>query len=554
MSATIDVNNSKFVIFGAGHDYTLADSGEGEKIFFSNPFVPLNGKNYAGQYYFLAPIYDDNDETAEPVMTDVVKDDIAHCTFTPALGTAFTTAGETTVKVHYRREYIYDESTILVEKELEQKITVVDHGAVTATSTYYDEYSDGYGYIHPNGNPVSSNIGTYVCPNSSKVSSLYWRIDTLSYLFNGCTALKDLTELQYADTSKVLNMVNMFEGCTSLESLEGLETWDVSKVVSMNSLFGGCYALKDIKALKNWNTANVMVMTKLFYQCQALPSLEGLEGWDVSMVSYLESAFDGLGVANNDYSDISSLSRWNTKRVQNISHLFDNAKIDSIDALRNWNVSNARNMSYLFYQCYYVSDYSPLSNWDTGKVTDMSYMFSGSRIISHTMLGGKMHNADFASNWNVSKVQNFNRMFQGQYWLSDISGLANWNTSVGRTFEYMFNGCHLDDISDLADWDMSRATSVYAMCMGANSIKYSPTLDKDCYFDGYDAYDINGNYAHLTAGQYAQVLSHRFNAGGATDWDINIASPTNCFDSTTSGKTYPDGTVQHLTYNIPAWN
>lgn len=554
MSATIDVNNSKFVIFGAGHDYTLADSGEGEKVFFSHPFVPLNGKNYAGQYYFLAPIYDDNDETVEPVMTDVVKDDIAHCTFTPALGTAFTTTGETTVKVHYRREYIYDESTILVEKELEQKITVVDHGAVSTSSTYYDSFSDGYGYIHPNGNTVSSSIGSYLCPSSSKVSSLFWRLNDLSYVFSGCTALKDLKELQYADTSNVLNMVNTFEGCTSLESLEGLETWDVSKVVGMNLLFSGCYALNDIKALKKWKTSNVFTMRKLFYQCQALADLEGLENWDVSKVEYFDNAFDALGMANNDYADISKLANWKTEKARSLSHLFDGAKIDSIDALTNWVVGEVRDMSYLFYRCYYISDYSPLANWNTAKVTDMSYMFAGSHITSHTMFGGKMHDADFAENWDVSKVKNFNRMFQTQYWLSDISGLANWDTSAGLTFEYMFNGCHLDDISDLTDWDMSRATSVYAMCMGANCIKYSPTLDKDCYFDNYDAYDINGNYAHLTAGQYAQVLSHRFNAGGATDWDINIASPTNCFDSTTSGKTYPDGTVQNLTYNIPAWN
>ena len=29
MSATIAINDLKFVIFGAGHDYTLADSGDG---------------------------------------------------------------------------------------------------------------------------------------------------------------------------------------------------------------------------------------------------------------------------------------------------------------------------------------------------------------------------------------------------------------------------------------------------------------------------------------------------------------------------------------------
>ncbi len=104
MSATISVKNSKFVIFGAGHDYTLADSGEGEKVFFSHPFMPKGARAYAGQYLIYAPVYDDNDETVPPVITDVVKEDIAHCTFTPSLGTLFNTVGQQTVKIHYRRE------------------------------------------------------------------------------------------------------------------------------------------------------------------------------------------------------------------------------------------------------------------------------------------------------------------------------------------------------------------------------------------------------------------------------------------------------------------
>ena len=42
-------------------------------------------------------------------LMDAVKDDIAHCTFTPALGDTFDTVGEQEIRVDYRREYIYDE-------------------------------------------------------------------------------------------------------------------------------------------------------------------------------------------------------------------------------------------------------------------------------------------------------------------------------------------------------------------------------------------------------------------------------------------------------------
>ena len=50
MSATIEANDLKFVIFASGHDYTLADSGDGNVQIYSHPFVPLNSVNYAGMY------------------------------------------------------------------------------------------------------------------------------------------------------------------------------------------------------------------------------------------------------------------------------------------------------------------------------------------------------------------------------------------------------------------------------------------------------------------------------------------------------------------------
>ena len=131
MSVTIRKNKLKFEIFGHGHDYTMNNSGSGDAVtIFSHPFVPKGSMIYAGQFYFEVPVYDEDDPTVEPVMTDVVRFDNAHCSFSPALGTTFDDKGSVTVRAYYRREYVYDEETIVVERNYEQTIEVVDHGEI----------------------------------------------------------------------------------------------------------------------------------------------------------------------------------------------------------------------------------------------------------------------------------------------------------------------------------------------------------------------------------------------------------------------------------------
>ena len=152
---SLAIENLKFTIFGSGHDYTLNNSGTGEGAqWFSHPFMPKGARAYAGMYYFL--VADENGD-----LMDAVKDDIAHCTFTPALGDTFDTVGEQEIRVDYRHEYIYDDETLVVEKHLKQKITVVDHAAVT--SSYYNQniYEDGYCYVHPTADYVSRNNGWF---------------------------------------------------------------------------------------------------------------------------------------------------------------------------------------------------------------------------------------------------------------------------------------------------------------------------------------------------------------------------------------------------------
>ena len=472
MSATIGINKSKFVIFGSGHDYTLADSGEGEKVFFSHPFVPLGGVNYAGQYYFTVPKYDENDETAEPVIIDAVKDDIAHITFTPALGTAFSTAGETTVKVHYRREYVYAESTILVEKELEQTITVVNHGTIATYGYECDVYTDGYGYIHPYGSSMGGITRADICQTAKKVSSIPWRTVGLSRTFRGATQLTDIEELQYADTSKLTYLGNTFENCYNLTNLKGIENWDVSKVQSFNAIFKNCQKLTDIEAIKDWNFASAYSMSEFFYACWAL------------------------------------------------------------------------------------TDYSPIENWDVSNVTDMSYMFAGSRQISQQVDGGKIHNLNFLAKWDVSKVQYFQYMFENQYWLSNLTGISNWDVSSGINFTHTFFGCAYRSVSALADWDMSNASVITTM-FEYSTPHYSPDLDMDLLNiggDTYGGYDIDGVRHQLTNTQRNNLQVYQLDAGGVSDWDINITSPTNCFNPANVPCVYPSGNSGVTIINVPSWN
>ena len=235
MSLTIAPNDLKFVIFASGHDYTLADSGDGDVQIFSHPFVPLNSVNYAGQYFFLVP-----DEDGDPI--DAVKDDIAHCTFTPALGTAFDTEGETTVECHYHREYIYDEETLVVDKTVSQTITVVNHGSVYSSNTYCDLYSDGYAFYRPSSVNTAGYLQLRGNGQPTKVSSIPWRVTVLGdngYDFLNAFNLTDISELQYADTSNVVHIQGLFrsaQNITSAMAKEAVGEWDLSNLQSLEEM------------------------------------------------------------------------------------------------------------------------------------------------------------------------------------------------------------------------------------------------------------------------------------------------------------------------------
>ena len=495
MSLTINPNKLKFVIFGSGHDYTLADSGKGEVQFFSHPFMAKGARAYAGMYYFLVP-----DEDGNPM--DAVKNDIAHCTFTPALGDTFDTAGETEVEVVYRREYIYDEETLLVEKHLKQKITVVDHGAVQ--TSYFNNiiYADGYCYVNPGSDYVSRSNGWWLSGSFKKISSLPWGSVSIS---NISTNLEDASEMGFADVSGFNSFKDLFQGCSKLTNIHGFENWNISNVRKLTNMFGGCSALEDITPLKKWDTSHVTDFTSMFWNT-GIKNTDGLQNFKFTSAYSLSKFFDSC----NALVDLEGISGWDLKPISDIT--------------------------YMFNRCLSLKNLKPLKNWDVSNVYNMDYAFGG---YASNEKSTKLESLDGLEGWDVSNVRTFTHMFTIQFWLTDISAVESWNVSNGITFDYMFSRYSGSDLEALRNWNMSNATTVMNMFNNGGKI-WSEAMDEYVIFTNPYYTDMEGR--ELPSYMVEPLTPITQDASAVSGWNVPNGS-----------QAFFDG--ESTTWeNIPSWN
>lgn len=553
MSLTIE--NESFVIFGSGHDYTRLDSGNGENaMIFSHPFVPLGSKLYAGQFLFYVP-----DENGNAI--DAVKDDLAHCTFTPSIGSTFDTEGETTVKVDYYREYIHDESTVVVEKSVQQKITVVDHGSVVRGadeywSVYYcsDIYSDGYCFLHPRY--VNNLTGVATCQpwNDSrikKVSSIFWRTESLggqSYFLQS-SGLLDIDELRYADVSNVKRIRGLISGNTGADiDLSPLSTWDTSSVTDMSEMFTLNSKITSLKGLETWNVSNVRNLSSAFYNMSALADISALGRWNVSNVTTMASMFEG----DNKITSTESLANWRPQNVTSMASMFKGcSRLASLHGVESWDVSSLKDIR-TFVNGTAISSLLPLRTWNPS-LTAISSAFASLRITSLEGLenfdvsgvsnfsgtfssNGKLLTADGVETWNTSGATSFSSMFSGDTWLEDISALSNWDTSNVTSMDSMFaQQASILNIEPLDGWDFSKA-SMSNMFQGFAKY-YSTTLGKDLWANAYYYFDYNGT--EYVSAEVLPTTEYVKDASSAQNWNVN-GTGKGAFDVHWS--------------NVPSWN
>lgn len=122
------------------------------------------------------------------------------------------------------------------------------------------------------------------------------------------------------------------------------------------------------------------------------------------------------------------LSKFDTSRVTNMSHMFNGMRNLTTLNLSNFNTSNVTNMGGMFFSMTNLTTLN-LSNFDTSKVTNMGSMFYG--ISNLTTLN--------LSNFNTSQVTIMGGMFYGMSNLTTLN-LSNFDTSNVTDMRSMFNG------------------------------------------------------------------------------------------------------------------
>lgn len=535
MSATIGINDLKFVIFASGHDYTLADSGDGDVQVFSHPYVPLNSVMYAGQWYFLVP-----DENGDAM--DCVKDDIAHCEFTPALGDVFDTEGEVTVSCHYHREYIYAEETLVVDKTVSQKITVVNHGTVSNAAHWNssirenircDVYTDGYAFFRPmTTTEVGANVYTSDTNNViRKTSSIPWRASSIgrqaSPMLMG-NSVVDISEFAFADVSNATLICLL--GNTYVEDISALKEWNVSACTNMQRLFWYNSKLTDISALANWDVSSVTDLSFAF-EGSNLSSLHGLENWDVSNVTDIRSVFTN----NANLTDISALLKWDISNVTDLSNLVSScAKLSNLHGLELWDVSSVTDYTAMLRNTK-VLNLVPLTNWNAKPKT-----------LYHFCANTSLKSLDGLENWDVSACTSMHSAFQDCWSLVDCDAISGWNTSACTDFGYMFSGCYwLPSIKAFENWvfrgscnamfygasiltvdnvvlDLSRVTN-YTQFLYATEKDYSSKLGKDLVYISYSWRDYEGHIYTIGEVDDAEhpLSVYQRDASNAENWTVN---------------------------------
>jgi surface protein len=233
------------------------------------------------------------------------------------------------------------------------------------------------------------------------------------------------------------NPYAMFQGCTSIGYINNVENWDISRINNLSNFFAGTQFNQDIN---NWNVSGITNMQGMFFYT---PFNQPLSGWNVSNVTRMNSMF-------NNSSFNQDIGNWNVSKVQDMNSMFNGAPFDK--PIGNWTVSACTSMNSMFGNSSFNQD---IGNWNVSNVIDMSNMFSYSPF--NKSLSG----------WTTSGVTNMSGMFQGTPFNEPIN---NWNVSNVIDMSYMFQSASFNQ--PLSGWNVSNVQDMTAMFDGNNSFNH----------------------------------------------------------------------------------
>jgi surface protein len=206
-------------------------------------------------------------------------------------------------------------------------------------------------------------------------------VTALNNLFESCTSLTTINNINSWDTSAVTNMVYMFYGCTSFNQAL---SFDTSAVTSMGSMFGGCSVFNQPLT---FNTSAVTDMGNMFNGATAFNQALS---FDTSLVTGMNSMFGGCSVFNQPLS-------FDTSSVKDMGDMFGGCSV--FNQALSFNTSSVLDMGGMFNGA--TAFNQNISSWNTGAVTGMKNMFNGATAFNQNI-----------GNWDTSTVENMGGMFQ----------------------------------------------------------------------------------------------------------------------------------------------
>lgn len=155
--------------------------------------------------------------------------------------------------------------------------------------------------------------------------------------FSQYTKLSTVSAADAPVLTNVTSMERMFEGCTALMSVPNINNWDVSEITDMSRMFESAQLFNE--PLDNWDASNVTDMSSLFFRAAAFN--QPLNSWDVGAVTNFSAMFYEASAFNQ------ALSSWNVTNATDMSYMFVSAAAFN-QPLDSWNVSNTSNLSFMF--------------------------------------------------------------------------------------------------------------------------------------------------------------------------------------------------------------
>ena len=160
----------------------------------------------------------------------------------------------------------------------------------------------------------------------------------------------DTLEVKLKGITNITEMIYMFNDCSSLLSLPDIDKWNTINITNMSWMFSNCSLISSLPDLSHWNTSNVHDMRCMFSNCTSLISLP-------------------------------DISNWNTSNITNMSGMLANcSSLVSLPDISKWDTSNVIDMSFMFNNCISILSLPDISKWEIGEETNMYDMFSDCNI------------------------------------------------------------------------------------------------------------------------------------------------------------------------------